>query len=217
VDADGYLFLTGRLKELVNRGGEKIPPAEVEEALLTHRSVRQAAAFGIPDPILGEEVCAAVVLADGSHTTASELRSFVAQLLSAPKVPRHILVLKELPTSPFGKVLRRRLAEMAADLEGSAGAGVDAVGLQDDRIEHLEEFLLRIWRDVLGVANVGLDDDFLEMGGDSLGATRFIARVRGALGCSLGYAELFDHGTVRRLAGLLRERVSVPPEPPATS
>jgi hypothetical protein len=67
------------------------------------------------------------------------------------------------------------------------------------------------------MANVGLDDDFLEMGGDSLGATRFIARVRGALGCSLGYAEVFDHGTVRRLAGLLKERVSVPPEPPATS
>jgi acyl-CoA synthetase (AMP-forming)/AMP-acid ligase II/acyl carrier protein len=216
VDADGYVFLTGRLKELINRGGEKIAPAEVEDALLTHPSVRQAAAFGIPDSILGEEVAAAVVLADGSHTTAAELRSFAAQLLSAPKVPRRILVLKELPTTPFGKVLRRRLAEMAANLEVSAGAGVDAVELQDDLRNHLQELLLGICRNVLGVAKVGLDDDFLEMGGDSLGATRLIARVHNTLGCSLGYAEVFDHGTVRRLAELLMERVTVPPEAPAT-
>ena len=217
VDADGYLFLTGRLKELINRGGEKIPPAEVEDVLLTHRSVRQAAAFGIADPILGEEVCAAVVLAEGSHTTVSELRSFAAHLLSASKVPRRILVLKELPTSSFGKVLRRRLAEMTADLEASAGAGIDAVVLRDDQTGRTQDLLLAILRDVLGVAKVGLDDDFLEMGGDSLGATRFIARVRAALGCSLSYREVFDHGTVRSLAALLTERVSVPLDPSVTS
>jgi acyl-CoA synthetase (AMP-forming)/AMP-acid ligase II/acyl carrier protein len=217
LDADGYLFLTGRLKELINRGGEKVSPGEVEDALLTHRSVRQAAAFGIPDSILGEDVCAAVVLVEGSHTTASELRSFAAQLLSASKVPQRIVVLKELPMSAFGKVLRRRLAEMAADVEGSAGAGVDPVGPEVGHVEHVQALLQGIWRDVLGVTRVSLDDDFLDMGGDSLGATRFIARVRAALGCSLSYRELFDHGTVRRLAWLLVERVSVPRDPPAVS
>jgi aryl carrier-like protein len=217
VDADGYLFLTGRLKELINRGGEKVSPGEVEGALLTHRSVRQAAAFGIPDSILGEDVCAAVVLVEGSHTTASELRSFAAQLLSASKVPQRIVVLKELPMSALGKVLRRRLAEMAADMDGSAGVSVDPVGLAEGRVEHVQAILLGIWRDVLGVTRVSLDDDFLDMGGDSLGATRFIARVRAALGCSLSYRELFDHGTVRRLAWLLVDRVSVPRDPPATS
>jgi acyl carrier protein len=217
MDADGYLFLTGRLKELINRGGEKISPSEVEEALLTHRSVRQAAAFGIPDLILGEEVAAAVVLADGSHTTASELRLFAAQLLSAPKVPRRILVLRELPTSPFGKVLRPRLAEIAAELETSADIGVDAAGPQDDRMGRLQDLLLGILRNVLCVAKVGLDDDFLDLGGDSLGATRIIAQVRVTLDCSLGYVELFDHATVRSLAGLLIDRVSVLPGPPATS
>lgn len=216
LDADGYLFLTGRLKELINRGGEKIPPGEVEDALLTHDSVCQAAAFGIPDPILGEEVCAAVVLTEGSKTTVSELRSFAAQLLSAPKVPRRILVLKELPTSAVGKVVRRRLVEMVASLDGPTSTSVNVGGLQDDRMKNLQELLLGIWRDVLEVAHVGLDDDFLEMGGDSLGATRFIARVRTALGCSLGYRELFDHSTVRRVAELLMERVSVPSDPPAT-
>ena len=217
VDADGYLFLTGRLKELINRGGDKIAPSEVEDALLTHRAVRQAAAFGIPDPILGEEVAAAVVLADGSHTTASELRLFAAQLLSAPKVPRRILVLETLPTSPVGKVLRRRLVEIAAEREGTTDTGIDAVGLQDDRMGRLQEVLLRILRTVLDVETAGLDDDFLDLGGDSLGATRFIAQVRVTLGCSLGYVELFDHATVRSLAGLLIDRVSVAPGPSATS
>lgn len=217
MDADGYLFLTGRLKELINRGGEKIAPSEVEEALLTHCSVRQAAAFGIPDSILGEEVAAAVVLEHGSHTTASELRSFATQLLSASRVPRRILILQELPTSPFGKVLRRRLAEMTAEVDRSADESVDAVGLEDDRIGRLQEVLLGILRNVLEVETAGLDDDFLDLGGDSLGATRFIAQVRVALGCSLGYVELFDHATVRSLAGLLIDRVSVPLDPPATS
>jgi acyl carrier protein len=217
VDADGYLFLTGRLKELINRGGDKIAPSEVEDALLTHRAVRQAAAFGIPDPILGEEVAAAVVLADGSHTTASELRLFAAQLLSAPKVPRRILVLETLPTSPVGKVLRRRLMEIAAEREGTTDTAVDAVGLQDGQMGRLQEVLLRILRTVLDVETAGLDDDFLDLGGDSLGATRFIAQVRVALGCSLGYVELFDHATVRSLAGLLIDRVSVAPGPSATS
>jgi acyl-CoA synthetase (AMP-forming)/AMP-acid ligase II/acyl carrier protein len=216
-DADGYLFLTGRLKELINRGGEKVSPGEVEDALLTHPSVRQAAAFGIPDSILGEEVAAAVVLADGEHATASELHSFAALLLSASKVPRRILILRELPTSPSGKVLRRRLTEMVVDLEKAASTDPDSSLSKDDRMVRLQELLLGIWRDVLDVAKVRLDDDFLEVGGDSLGATRFIARVRSALGCSLGYAELFDHGTVRRLAELLIDRVSVPPNPPATS
>jgi aryl carrier-like protein len=126
-------------------------------------------------------------------------------------------VLKELPTSPSGKVLRRRLAEMAVELARQADMGVEAIGLEGDRMGRLQEVLLGILGNVLGVAKAGLDDDFLDLGGDSLGATRFIAQVRAVLGCSLGYVELFDHGTVRSLAGLLIDRVSVPPDPPATS
>lgn len=96
-------------------------------------------------------------------------------------------------------------------------AGVEAIGPEDDRIGCLQEILLGILRKVLGVAKAGLDDDFLDLGGDSLGATRFIAQVQAVLGCSLGYVELFDHATVRSLAGLLTDRVSALPDPPATS
>ena len=111
IDSDGYLFLTGRLKEQINRGGEKISPLEVDEALLEHPAVAQAVTFAMPHPKLGEEVAAAVVAVGGSPVDEREIRRFLAQSLAAFKVPRRILVLDELPKGPTGKLQRIGLAE----------------------------------------------------------------------------------------------------------
>ena len=111
LDRDGYLFLTGRLKEQINRGGEKISPLEVDEALLRHDAVAQAVTFAVPHPKLGEDVAAAVVAAEGAALGERELRRFLSQSLAAFKVPRRILVLDELPKGPTGKLQRIGLAE----------------------------------------------------------------------------------------------------------
>ncbi len=111
LDAEGYLFLTGRLKELINRGGEKIAPREIDEALLLHPAVAQAVAFSLPHPALGEEVAAAVVLREGANATPQELRDHAALCLADFKVPRIILLLKELPMGPTGKPQRVGLAK----------------------------------------------------------------------------------------------------------
>ena len=111
LDDDGYLFLTGRLKEQINRGGEKVSPLEVDEALLRHETVAQAVTFAVPHPKLGEEVAAAVVAAAGAPADERELRRFLSQSLAAFKVPRRILVLDELPKGPTGKLQRIGLAE----------------------------------------------------------------------------------------------------------
>ncbi|MCE2512117.1 MAG: AMP-binding protein [Acidimicrobiia bacterium] len=111
LDGDGYLFLTGRLKEQINRGGEKVSPLEVDEALLGHPAVAQAVTFAMPHPKLGEEVAAAVVAVDGSVVDERELRRYLSQSLAAFKVPRRILVLDELPKGPTGKLQRIGLAE----------------------------------------------------------------------------------------------------------
>ena len=111
VDADGYLFLTGRLKEQINRGGEKVSPLEVDEALLRHEAVAQAVTFAVPHPKLGEEVAAAVVAAEGASVTEPELRRFLSESLAAFKVPRRVLFLDELPKGPTGKLQRIGLAE----------------------------------------------------------------------------------------------------------
>ncbi len=111
MDEDGILRITGRLKEIINRGGEKISPREIDEILLDHPAVAQAVAFAIPHKSLGEEVAAAVVLADGKTATDNDLREFVAAHLAAFKVPRTIRILPELPKGATGKVQRIGLAE----------------------------------------------------------------------------------------------------------
>lgn len=109
-DTDGYFSITGRLKELINRGGEKISPREVDEALLQHAAVAQAVAFAMPHAKLGEEVAAAIVLREGATVTQQALRGFVAERLAGYKVPRRIVFLDEIPKGPSGKAKRVGLA-----------------------------------------------------------------------------------------------------------
>jgi acyl-CoA synthetase (AMP-forming)/AMP-acid ligase II len=110
MDDDGYVAITGRLKEIINRGGEKISPLEVDEVLMDHPAVQQVVTFGVPSERLGEEVAAAVVLRDGKTVTDRELRDFAAARLADFKVPRTILFLAEIPKGATGKLQRIGLA-----------------------------------------------------------------------------------------------------------
>ncbi|MBX9700336.1 MAG: AMP-binding protein, partial [Acetobacteraceae bacterium] len=110
-DEDGYLLLTGRLKELIKRGGEQVSPLEVDGVLSEHPAVAQALTFSIPHPMLGEEVGAAVVLRDGMAATERELRDFASKQLADFKVPRKIVFLPEIPKGATGKLMRIGLAE----------------------------------------------------------------------------------------------------------
>lgn len=109
LDSDGYLRLLGRLKEMINRGGEKISPYEIEAVLQTHPSVVEAAAFGAPDAKYGEQVRVVAVLR--SPATPEELRGHCAENLAAFKVPEQVIVLPEIPKGPTGKVQRRILSQ----------------------------------------------------------------------------------------------------------
>ena len=110
LDAEGYLTLTGRLKEIINRGGEKVSPREVDEVLMDHPAVAQVVTFAMPHAKLGEEVAAAVVLRDGQQLTERELRDFAAARLADFKVPKKILFLAEIPKGATGKLQRIGLA-----------------------------------------------------------------------------------------------------------
>ena len=109
--ADGYVTLTGRLKEIINRGGEKISPREVDEVLMDHPAVAQVVTFGMPHDKLGEEVAAAVVLREGKTATEQEIRAFVATKLADFKVPKKILLMDEIPKGATGKLQRIGLAQ----------------------------------------------------------------------------------------------------------
>ena len=111
MDADGYVRVTGRLKEIINRGGEKIAPLEVDAVLLEHAAVRQACTFAMPHAKLGEDVAAAIVRADGSEISERQLRDFVMRRLADFKVPRRIVFVDEIPKGATGKLQRIGLAK----------------------------------------------------------------------------------------------------------
>ncbi|TPN84832.1 AMP-binding protein [Mesorhizobium sp. CU2] len=110
LDADGYLRVTGRLKEIINRGGEKISPLEVDEVLMDHPAVAQVVTFAMPHDKLGEEVAAAVVLREGQGASEADIRGFAATRLADFKVPRKVLILDEIPKGATGKLQRIGLA-----------------------------------------------------------------------------------------------------------
>ncbi|MGE5730892.1 MAG: acyl--CoA ligase [Gemmatimonas sp.] len=111
MDDDGYVSITGRLKEIINRGGEKISPREVDEIIMEHPAVHQCVTFAMPHEMLGEDVAAAIVLRQGAQASDRELRDFAATRLAAFKVPRKILILTEIPVGATGKLQRIGLAQ----------------------------------------------------------------------------------------------------------
>ena len=204
LDADGVLSLTGRIKEMINRGGEKITPAEVDAALAGHPDVAEAAAFGFAHPTLGEEVAAAVVLRPDASVTPDALKAFARRSLAPFKVPKSIVVTDKVPHGPTGKLQRFKLAEtFAPDL------GVDRVqpepGTNDREPTAVEAILARIWAEELGRTAVGLDDDFFVLGGDSLQAERVFLQIENELGRRPSIAALYSASTVRALARFLDE------------
>lgn len=110
-DTEGYLRITGRLKEIINRGGEKVSPREVDEILMDHPAVAQVVCFGIPHPLLGEEVAAVVVLKEGATATERELQAFANLRAAHYKTPKKIIFMNEIPKGATGKLQRIGLAQ----------------------------------------------------------------------------------------------------------
>jgi acyl-CoA synthetase (AMP-forming)/AMP-acid ligase II len=206
LDADGYLTITGRLKEIINRGGEKISPREVDEVLLDHPAVAQAVTFALPDRRLGEDVAAAVVAAPGAAPVERDLREFVALRLAPFKVPRRVVVLDELPTGATGKVQRIGLAERLGLSAADDGAGADGerpapTAPRSD----IERFVAALWSEVLVQSDLSVFDHFLDVGGDSMLATRLLATVRERLDLEVSLLDFFDRPTIAGQAGLIEE------------
>ena len=121
--ADGFFFVTGRIKELIIKGGENIAPREIDEALLAHPAVLEAAAVGIPDELYGQDILACVVLKPGARCDAAELRAHCHAQLGRYKTPREFRLVAALPKGPSGKVQRLKLLEMRAAADGGGADG----------------------------------------------------------------------------------------------
>ena len=192
LDTDGYVFLTGRLKEIINRGGEKISPREIEEFLLGHPAIFQAAVFRVPHPSLGDDIAAMIVLRHPSQLTESSIREYLLNRMVEFKVPSRIMIVDEIPKGATGKVNRTELS-----MRFSRYLPRNNDSPQSD----LEETLAGIYHDVLRVETVGRSDNFFDLGGDSLRATQVINRVRALFKINLSMATIFRKPTVAELAG----------------
>lgn len=197
IDSDGDLFLAGRTKDLINRGGEKISPLEVEEALLAHPAIEQAAVFAVDHVTLGEDIGAAIVLRHGKVATIPDIEAFAAERLAHFKVPHRYLVRSDLPKSSVGKVLRSEVAAIYAEHVKHSSRAEPA--------NDLERALVDIWAEELDVASVGANDLFVELGGDSLSSIRILLAAEALLGIEIGQDAVRHFSTVRNMAAYLVE------------
>jgi len=205
LDEEGYLTILGRLKEVINRGGEKISPLEVDEVLMAHHAVAQAVTFAASDAVLGEEVAAAVVLRDGMNVSERQLREFVSVRLAHFKVPRRVVFLPSIPLGPTGKLQRIGLAER---LDVSFDALEPSVAEYVAPRSPVEEVLASIWSSVLATEPPGVHENFFYSGGDSILAAQFVARVRDTLAVELSLLSFFDSPTVAGVASVVEESMA---------
>ena len=201
LDLDGYLFVVGRIKDIINRGGQKIAPAEVEEVLLNCPDVVEAVAFSIPHRRLGEDVAAAVVLRQGANVSVQRLRDFTREHLAKFKVPGLLKIVPEIPKGPGGKIKRDGL--VAALSLNVPERGVKSGGKLAAPCSQ-SEWLAKTWAELLEVDEVGLDQDVFALGADSLTATQMLSRLRARFGAPLSFDDIFDAPTVAALAARLK-------------
>jgi oxalate---CoA ligase len=175
LDSSGHLFIRGRLKEIINRGGEKVLPDEIDAVLAKHSAVRDVAAFALPHATLGEDIGCAVVLWPGKSASPEELTNFAAEKLAYFKVPHHIFVRETIPRGSTGKPKRLLLREEYAQASERFVHRVtlaETPSIADDKSK-----IVRIWASFLDSDNIGDHDDFFAHGGDSLSATSMLAAV----------------------------------------
>jgi acyl-CoA synthetase (AMP-forming)/AMP-acid ligase II len=211
-DDDGYLTICGRIKDLINRGGEKIAPAEVEGVLSEHPAVRDACVFAIPHPTLGEEVSAAVVLVPGGQATEHDIVSHARDRLVPFKVPRRVHFCASLPKGATGKVHRPTVAQMCLAARARTPSSPDAASPRDP--SPVEAVILEMWNSTLSGKSAptrDLGQDFFLAGGDSLSAAELYARINWHFGVVLGLRQVFEDGaTVAGIARLVERARRVP-------
>ena len=200
-DRDGYLFIVGRSKDVIKRGGQQVSPTEVEAVLLEHPSVIEAVAFSIPHARLGEDVAAAVVLRRGANISVQNLRNFARERLADYKVPGLIRIVPQIAKSPAGKVQRNEVATALS------------MTLPKYRQDHGDKFLpggsdiewqlAEIWAELLQLDQVGIEQDVFALGADSLTVTQVLSRLRDRFGADLSYSDIFDAPTIGSLAARL--------------
>ena len=218
-DQEGYLFIVGRAKDLIIKGGVNVAPGEIDEVLKSHPVILDAAVAGVPDPYFGQDIVAFVVLNRSVVWCEEEIFLFCEKKLGEFKTPAKIHIIEELPYATNGKIQRSKLTKLAEDLsanrEGSDAALVNFRQLKKveskDRYvppsSPIEEVVAEIWSEVLEKPSVGIHDNFFELGGYSLLAIRMLCRFRERFSIEIPITCLFECPTVEQQAIIIGDHL----------
>ena len=214
-DEGGYFFVVGRSKELIIKGGMNIAPRQIDEVIESHPAVLEAAAVGVPDRYVGEDLVAFVVLRTGFAGDERELLSFCESRLGHFKTPTRIHFVKDLPKGPSGKVQRLRLLEKAPDAAVAAsvlstatdGDSQAAYGGLSASGSSIEQVIAETWAELLAQPKVDIHSNFFSLGGHSLLAIQCLSRLREKLPIALSLTDFFENATIAQLAELVRRRL----------
>jgi len=211
-DEEGYFFHRGRAKDVIIKAGINISPLAIDEVLLSHGKIAEAATVGIPDSHLGEDIAAFVVLKRGARLGDEDLVSYCVARLGAFRAPRTVVVVETLPKGPTGKVLRHELATRLprrshpareAALRSTNGAPETA----------LESAIASIWSEALRCERIDLSANFFALGGSSMLALEVLAELHECLGTRLSLSEFLEAPTVAEQAALVQQERLRQPAP----
>jgi oxalate---CoA ligase len=191
VDDDGYLYVVGRTKEVIKRGGHSVFPTEIDNALSTHPSVAEAITFSIPHATLGEDVMAAVVGKPDASIDPGSLREHLSASLSSYKIPTRVLIVDSIPRNAIGKALRREIPQQLASQLAPESRGPSTP---------MEQVLLAIWRKVLRRDDIGVTDNLFQFGADPLRAEMTSGLIDRATSVRMSTKVLYSKPTVREQA-----------------
>ena len=213
---DGELFITGRLREMINRGGQKILPLEIDSVLAQHPAVEQTAAFAIPHPALGEDIAAAVVLRQGAVADETEMRSYLAARVGPARLPSRLFFVDEIPVTTTGKPSRQQLSQLFARAVKRAPVPKtspcpNAAG------DLIEQRIAAIWSRVLGApAPLQENESFFALGGDSLALAQMLTIMEADMGVDarrVAWPRFMAAPTIATLRDAIMEHRTTGPPP----
>jgi acyl-CoA synthetase (AMP-forming)/AMP-acid ligase II/thioesterase domain-containing protein/acyl carrier protein len=215
---DGDVFITGRLREMINRGGQKILPHEIDAVLAEHPAVEQTAAFAIPHPALGEDIAAAVVLRQGAVADETEMRNYMAARVGAARLPSRMFFVDEIPVTATGKPSRRQLAQLFAGAAHHAPAPRNSP-CPNASGDPMEQRIAVIWSRVLGVpAPLQENESFFALGGDSLAVAQMLTIIEAEIGVDvrrLAWPRFLAAPTIATLRDAITEYRMIGNPPPS--
>jgi len=198
MDEEGFLYLVGRTKDMINKGGQKIAPADIENILACHAGIEEAVVFALPHPVLGEDIAAAVIFKPHHTYHENEIKRYMSTLVSPHKIPQKIIAVTDFPRSENGKVIRHKLLELLREDILTSSSLSSAISVKEE-----EAYVKRHFEEILKKEGIAVNEDFFALGGTSLDVAALISLIGEELGEEIAGKAFVANSSVETFANYL--------------